>query len=137
MSIWDFTPRDTFENDVASLYAKTSSQNHRLARLPPRPSQPDARLREASTTVLAADIESQLAEDFAFLASCEGIPPCVSAATITQIDDTGGICLSVAANEGVGHHVEQGFRQILNLLEQCASCCKSLRSYNGILQQKF
>lgn len=124
MSIWAPLNRATFENDVATLYARTSPQLHRLTQLSPRLSQRDQRLSEANTTLLASDTELQLAEDFAFLASWEDIPPCVSAATITQIDDAGGICLSVAANEGIADHVKQSLQQILRLMEQCASCRK-------------
>lgn len=115
MSIWSLLSRDTFENDVATLYARTSPQSHRLAPLPPGLSQREARLQKANTTVLAYDTELQLAEDFPFLASWENIPPCVSAATITQIDDTGGACLSIAANEGIADDVDRASNRYATL----------------------
>nr|POF17505.1 hypothetical protein CFP56_12919 [Quercus suber] len=111
MSVWDLTSRAAFEDDAATLYEKTTVNSHRLTHLPQSLSQPISHPR-LSVTSLPPDIETQLANNFAFLAAWESTPSCVSAATIARIDESGGIRVSIAANEGIQEPVERSFRSI-------------------------
>ncbi|KAF2719800.1 hypothetical protein K431DRAFT_330800 [Polychaeton citri CBS 116435] len=126
MSLWDTTSRAAFENDVASLYRATSSNSHR-PQLPGPPSRPIIGPQER-VSILPSEIEEQLAEDFAFLTAWENTPSSVAGATITQQNDTGGICVRIAANEGISKPVRDGLQEMLSSIETCALRRLSKRS---------
>lgn len=118
MSIWDGIDRDVFEDNLAALSKKAKFQN--VARLPRR-SIPQALINaESDVPALDAGLESQLADDFAFLASTTAWPRDVTAATVQLKTNPGRICVTIAANQGVGSPVSTAFEMILKSLERRA-----------------
>lgn len=65
-------------------------------------------------------VEKELAEDFAFLASFEDTPACVSAATISRKRHDGKTCSNIAANHGINKSVQSTFQRLLDTLKCCA-----------------
>ena len=137
MSAWGFTDRAAFEDGVAALKSATAP-DHRLKRLPKLLSPPIA-LPKTNDSELPANVEFQLAQDFAFLAAWENLPGCVAAATVTQNDEAVGVRVAMAANEGIERPVKNSFRQILENMQKCASCrtlhlqVASLPGFSGLM----
>ena len=121
MSIWDGVDRTAFESNLSALLKRGKYQD--VSRLSGR-----FVLREAEDDppVLDANTESQLADDFAFLASTTTWPRDVTAAAVQQKSDPDRLCVSIAANQGIPVSVQNAFQKILENLERRASRSRSL-----------
>ncbi|KAF2156646.1 hypothetical protein K461DRAFT_1897 [Myriangium duriaei CBS 260.36] len=122
--------RAAFEDDIAVLQDLLRPRGYQLPRAalanlatsPPH-------LRDDS--IIPFEIERRLANSLAMIAGWQGTPDCVSAASVAQVDNNGGTCVSIAANEGIAGSVEECFTGLLACMEQCAQCRESL-ILNGV-----
>ncbi|KAK5107935.1 hypothetical protein LTR62_000540 [Meristemomyces frigidus] len=118
-SIWDYTSRVRFEDDVLALHALASSQ--RVASQRPA-ARPCAALEHDTSYVLEPGTERQLSRDFAFLAAWQASPDCVSAATI-QEEEGSDLIVYVAANGSVPEPVRSSLQRLSEVLRQRAARC--------------
>lgn len=129
-SIWTGIDYQSFRRDVASLHqiarGKDLSQSGLYSNRLNSEVAPHS-VEGLRSTWLPFRTEKQLAEDFAFVASCEDTPACVSAATISRGRHNDTTYLSVAANQGVQKAVDKTLQQLVDGLRRCA-----LRSKSGI-----
>lgn len=113
MSVWKGIDRYAFERNTQELERIDPSQ--KVVARTPREGPPNL-----ETNALPPRVESQLAEDFAFLAAWVNTPSCVTAASVTVQNNESSVEINLAANEGVWSTVRHAFRLIATTLEQCA-----------------
>ncbi len=75
---------------------------------------------QATSPALPFEIESQLTQDFAFIAAYEEGANAVSAASITPQATGRGMAINIASNSGVDAFVQTPFGEISRVLERCA-----------------
>ena len=96
MSIWDGVDRLAFERNLTTLSKKEKYQN--VSSLTDRLTPCTPFLEGNDSQALDTNTESQLVNDFAFLACTTTWPRDVTAATMRQTSDLGRISVSIAAN---------------------------------------
>lgn len=66
-------------------------------------------------------VEKHLADGFAFLGATTNQPYDITAAAVQQMTDQGGLCLVIAANQGLKGPIRPALRAILDCLERLAA----------------
>lgn len=112
-SIWDGIDRNAFYK----ILKERGSHRHNTDFLIPPPGKNDDL---NAWYPFSCEIESNLAEYFAFLAAWKSDAGYVSAATVCPTTSQGGLIVSIAANDGVGGVVETAFRELFAILALCA-----------------
>ena len=120
MSIWEGVDREDFESTTWELHKIAPSQKS-FAVTSAKPSRHgEASNRGSQQYTLPIGVEKQVCDDIAFLAAWECSPECVTAASLQESANAGGITVNLAANEGISTHVMQTLDEIFRLLEACA-----------------
>ena len=120
-SIWQGTNLNTFRTNVVTLQDVSN-------RVPSDPEDNSARswLAQGTTALtsvhlLPFDVEQRVADDLAFIAAAEEGVKSVSAVALEQHVGATGITIRLAANEIVPKDVPSSFRQLFDLMSQCAT----------------
>nr|POE67108.1 hypothetical protein CFP56_72666 [Quercus suber] len=128
MSIWNGIDRPAFERDLRRLVATRQNQGGPLLQRRLMPQLLLAGGEDENGFVLAPDVENQLANDFAFLSAATTLPRDVSAAALTQANDSSRLVLTIAANQGVAPTVKRAMRSLLDSIEERAKGNLSLKN---------
>ena len=123
MSIWDSIDRDEFEAHVRELERLAPYQDAQVNRVALNDGPDDV---EDDDCKLPESVESQIADDLAFLAAFDSTPACVSAATIVKSVESTGLTVRIAANEGIAPQVQDSLGRLLTSVERCARCGKPI-----------
>ena len=120
-SIWRRTSLDTFRAHVVELQNASN-------RVPSDPEDNSARLWLAQRTnavnsvrSLPFEVEQRVADDLAFIAAAEEGVKSVSAVTLEQHVGEAGVTIRLAANKTIPKDVPGIFRQLFDLMSQCAT----------------
>ena len=120
-SIWRDTSIDTFRRNVVGL-------QHASNKVPSDPKDHSASLWLAQRTnavdsvhSLPLEVEQRVADDLAFIAAAEEGVKSVSAVSLEQHIGDAGLTIRLAANEIIPKDVPGIFRQLFDLMAQCAT----------------
>jgi hypothetical protein len=113
-SIWDRVGREMFESHVDSLERTRYVPDSWVLSEADWPKQRDE-------DVLPFSVENQLSDDIAFIAACEYGVTHVTAASVERArNDSCGLVIRLAGNEGICDRAKDAIKRILSSLEQCA-----------------
>ncbi len=120
-SIWRGTNLDTFRTHVVELQDASN-------KVPSDPEDNSAHLWLAQRTnavnsvhLLPFQVEQRVADDLAFIAAAEEGVKSVSAVALEQHVGAAGLTIRLAANETIPKNVPSIFRQLFDLMSQCAT----------------
>lgn len=111
-SIWDRVGRLAFENNVKAI--------RDTVKVPGATKTGIAKPPERSNAPLALELEEQLANDFAFIATARPGPDAIRAATVQATESPSSFVVTLASNDGVPADVVAAFEAIFKILARCA-----------------